>query len=69
MQGGAAALRNCGPHPCPSACCCPCRYLPDDLADTSDSITAPRSWHFSTRSHQLDEERQQELAGKCPVAK
>lgn len=37
-----------------------CRYTPPDVAG-SDAITAPRSWHFSNRSDQLDERRQAEL--------
>ena len=39
------------------------------MADTSDTITAPRAWHFSSRSDQMDEQRQEELASKNPDAK
>lgn len=49
--------------------CSPRRYQPDELADTSDTITTPRSWHFSSRSDHLDQRRQEELASKCPDAK
>jgi len=32
----------------------------------SDAITAPRSWHFSNRSDQLDEEQQERVAAQNP---
>lgn len=36
------------------------RYAPP-AEGGADVITAPRSWHFSNRSDQLDEARQEEL--------
>lgn len=41
------------------------RYAPPDVAG-SDAITAPRSWHFSNRSDQLDEEQQERVAAQNP---
>lgn len=49
-----------------SACPPPvCRYAPPDVAG-SDAITAPRSWHFSNRSDQLDEQQQEREAAQNP---
>lgn len=65
-EGGGGGLlhlamnrRHCHPpsrHVLPA-----CRYAPP-TEGAADEITAPRAWHFSNRSDQLDELRQEELA-------